>query len=252
MRRDINPILTNRAIRILSGFVLLIIPLFLMRFSYFWYLISFLIFALVFFSHSCYKISIVKGIDKIERKDKYFMKGFREAHSWSYLIRLLRDVVCALLLPVMLFLTSLADVVALAVLVPLTLLATTLLSRFTPFIMQYENYRTESRRLAVISIVSSVLYPIIWVGLYKSLGSYHIFGTLENLENHRLTRLIGILVDFMNFLPELLMECNAMWIMVLCFCNGGVMLYGLYRYFQSFLLKPEDIFPFIACLEADS
>lgn len=246
MRQEINPVLTNRTIRILLGFLLLIIPLFLMRLCYFGYFISFLIFALVLFAHSCYKISIIKGIDKIERKDKYFMKCFREAHLWTYIIRFLRDVACAVLLPVMLFLTSLADVVTLAVLVPLTLLATTLLSRFTPFIKQYENYRTESRRHAVISIVSSVLYPIIWIGLYKSLGSYHLFGTLENLENHRLARLIGIFVDFMNSLPELLVESQTMWIMFLCFCNGGVMLYGLYRYFHFFLLKPEDILPFVA------
>lgn len=204
------------------------------------YYVAVVFFAFPLIIHSMNSISRKKYIQTLEKKDRYFLKGIREMRVFSYMWRIIGDFACALVLPAMLYLSDGADILTLAVLIPLAVIARVLIVRFSSYKKIYSTYRNRNFIHLILMTMSSCLYPFIWMAFYSEYNVIFCIGELEDLRGSNIGYLIAYLVDWCNSIVSIFMNQNTIWILSLVFVSGGLLFCSLYNFFLAFLLPKED------------
>lgn len=204
------------------------------------YFIAVFLFFVPLFVNTMHKVSTRKRVYALEHKDSYFLKSLRQSRGFGYCIGFLRDFAVAMIVPVGVYLSSAADLLTLILLVPASLA----LSRFSRSVSSYrETYmkaRMENLNEVLIGLISMLVYPFLNFFFLGRCGDASVFGSIEDFSGMKFARLVAVLFDSWNSISFMILHANLWWLLFLLL-NGGILLYGLCRFFSTFMISKEDL-----------
>ena len=185
-------------------------------------------------------VTTYKIVDNKERKDRYMLMSIRQSRAFAYGWRIARDFILAMVIVMILHLASIADLITLAIFIPLSIGLRYFVRNLSSYRDEYVACRTRKTAERLVSFFSTVLYPFVWYQIYRLTDSGWTVGTLADTGNLHLGRVLAIVVDAVNSVTITVLSSSSAWVMFFVFVSGGICLSGLWRYIDTFLMDEED------------
>lgn len=231
----------TKALSVAIGVLLLASAVTLVPVNDFFYLLATVIVTIPMAISSMSIVTAYKIVDNKERKNRYLLRSLRQSRVFAYGWRIARDFILAMVIVMILHLASIADLITLAIFIPLSICMRYLIRNLSSYRDEYATCRTRRTAERIVSFFSTVLYPFVWYQIYRLLESDWTVGTLADTKDLHLGQIIAIVVDAANSVTMTVLSSSSVWVMFFVFVSGGICLSGLWRYFSTFLLGKEDL-----------